>query len=114
MLERMRDPGTHQAFQHFIANARWSADAVWRHLRDTIPGRTGFLTREDSFPKQRPHSVAVARHYCDELGKIAQLSDGGDRPLQASMLGATLYLPLVADAGAAHRGRIPAGVRTQW
>jgi hypothetical protein len=50
MLERMRDPGTYQAFQHFIANAPWSVDAVWRHLRDTIPDRAGVLTREDAFP----------------------------------------------------------------
>ena len=30
MLERVRDPGTYQAFQHFITDAPWSADAVWR------------------------------------------------------------------------------------
>ena len=29
MLERVRDPGTYQAFQHFITDAPWSADAVW-------------------------------------------------------------------------------------
>ena len=27
MLERVRDPGTYQAFQHFITDAPWSADA---------------------------------------------------------------------------------------
>ena len=27
MLERVSDPGTYQAFQHFITHAPWSADA---------------------------------------------------------------------------------------
>ena len=40
MLERVREPGTYQAFQHFITDAPWSADRVWRHLRATIPDRT--------------------------------------------------------------------------
>jgi hypothetical protein len=29
MLERVRHPGTYQAFQHFITGAPWSVDAVW-------------------------------------------------------------------------------------
>ena len=37
MLERVHDAGTYQAFQHFITDAPWSADAVWRHLRATLP-----------------------------------------------------------------------------
>jgi len=40
MLERIRDPGTYQAFQHFITDAPWSAETVWRQLRATIPDRT--------------------------------------------------------------------------
>ncbi len=72
MLERVRDPGTYQAFQHFITDAPWSADAVWRQLRATIPDRTGVLILDGtSFPKQGPHSVGVARQYCGALGKIA-------------------------------------------
>jgi SRSO17 transposase len=43
MLERVRDPGTYQAFQHFITDAPWSADAVWRQLRATIPEWTSVL-----------------------------------------------------------------------
>ena len=34
MLERVSDPGTYQAFQHFITDAPWSAERVWRQLRD--------------------------------------------------------------------------------
>ena len=72
MLERVRDPGSYQAFQHFLTDAPWSADAVWRHLRATIPDRTGVLILDGtSFPKQGLRSVGVARQYCGALGKIA-------------------------------------------
>ena len=40
MLERVSDPGTYQAFQHFITDAPWSAERVWRQLRAAIPART--------------------------------------------------------------------------
>ena len=43
MLARVRDPGTYQAFQHFITDAPWSAEHVWRVLRATVPERTGVL-----------------------------------------------------------------------
>ena len=79
MLERVRDPGTYQAFQHFITDAPWSADAVWRHLRATIPDRTGVLILDGtSFPKQGPHSVGVARQVLRRAGEDRQLPDRGD------------------------------------
>jgi SRSO17 transposase len=37
MLERVSDPGTYQAFQHFITDAPWSAERVWRTLRARMP-----------------------------------------------------------------------------
>ena len=72
MLERVTDPGTYQAFQHFITHAPWSADRVWRQLRTVIPERRGVLILDGtSFPKQGRRSVAVARQYCGTLGKVA-------------------------------------------
>jgi SRSO17 transposase len=117
MLERVRDPGTYQAFQHFITDAPWSADAVWRHLRATIPDRTGVLILDGtSFPKQGPHSVGVARQYCGALGKIANCQTAVTVALwtgaRAWMLGAALYLPeswLTPEQRT--RGRIPASMR---
>jgi hypothetical protein len=119
MLERVRDPGTYQAFQHFITDAPWSADAVWRHLRASVPDRTGVLILDGtSFPKQGPHSVGVARQYCGALGKIANCQTAVTVALwtgaRAWMLGATLYLPdawLTPEQRT--RARIPASVRGQ-
>ena len=119
MLERVRDPGTYQAFQHFITDAPWSADALWRHLRTTIPDRTGVLILDGtSFPKQGPHSVGVARQYCGALGKIANCQTAVTVALwtgaRAWMLGATLYLPESwLTAPQRTRARIPPRVRGQ-
>jgi len=119
MLARVHDPGTYQAFQHFITDAPWSANAVWRHLRATIPDRTGVLILDGtSFPKQGPRSVGVARQYCGALGKIANCQTAVTVALwtgaQAWMLGATLYLPESwLTAAQRTRARIPAAVRGQ-
>ena len=72
MLERVTNPGTYQAFQHFITHAPWSADRVWRHLRTMLPERRGMLILDGtSFPKTGRRSVAVARRSCGTLGKVA-------------------------------------------
>ena len=119
MLERVRDPGTYQAFQHFITDAPWSADAVWRQLRATVPDRTGVLILDGtSFPKQGPSSVGGARQYCGALGKIANCQTAVTVALwtgaHAWMLGARLYLPeswLTPEQRT--RARIPAAVSGQ-
>ena len=119
MLERVSDPGTYQAFQHFITDAPWSAERVWRQLRAVIPERTGVLILDGtSFPKQGRRSVAVARQYCGTLGKVANCQVAVTAALwtgvRAWMLGAALYLPeewLTPEAR--QRARIPATVRFQ-
>ena len=59
MLARVTEPGSYQAFQHFITDAPWNADAVWRRLRAVIPEREGLLIFDGtSFPKQGTHSVS--------------------------------------------------------
>jgi SRSO17 transposase len=119
MLARVIDPGSYQAFQHFITDAPWSADAVWRHLRTLIPEREGLLIFDGtSFPKQGPHSVGVARQYCGALGKIANCQVAVTAALwtgaRAYLLGTALYLPTawIPDAARA-RARIPASVKFQ-
>jgi SRSO17 transposase len=119
MLERVRDPGTYQAFQHFITDAPWSAERVWRHMRATVPDRTGVLILDGtSFPKQGAYSVGVARQYCGALGKIANCQTAVTVALwtgaRAWMLGAALYLPeswLTSEQRT--RARIPAAIRGQ-
>lgn len=119
MLERVHDPGTYQAFQHFISHAPWDVTRVWRQLRAVIPDRTGIVILDaTSFPKQGTHSVGVARQYCGTLGKVANCQVAVTAALwtgaRAWMLGAALYLPeawLTADAR--QRAKIPAAVRFQ-
>jgi SRSO17 transposase len=119
MLARISAPGSYEAFQHFISNAPWGAEHVWRRLRATIPDRAGVLILDGtSFPKQGTYSVGVARQYCGTLGKIANCQVAVTVALwtgaRAWMLGASLYLPEAwLTPEARQRARIPATVRFQ-
>jgi len=119
MLERVHDPGTYQAFQHFISHAPWDVTRIWRHLRAAIPERDGVVILDaTSFPKQGVQSVGVARQYCGTLGKVANCQVAVTAALwtgvRAWMLGAALYLPeswLTVEAR--RRAKIPPAVRFQ-
>jgi SRSO17 transposase len=119
MWARVSDPGTYQAFQHFITHAPWSAAAVWARLRAHVPARTGILILDaTSFPKQGGASVGVTRQYCGALGKIANCQVAVTVALwtgtEAWLLGATMYLPETWLTPAERtRGRIPATVKFQ-
>ncbi len=98
MWARLSDPGTYQAFQHFITHAPWDAESLWKRLRARVPERTGVLILDGtSFPKQGTASVGVARQYCGARGKIANCQTAVTVALwtgtRAWLLGATLYLP---------------------
>ena len=98
MWARLSDPGSYQAFQHFITHAPWDADALWKRLREVVPERTGVLILDGtSFPKQGTASVGVARQYCGSLGKVANCQVAVTVALwtgaRAWLLGGQLYLP---------------------
>lgn len=98
MWARLSDPGTYQAFQHFITHAPWQAETVWKRLRAVVPERTGVLILDGtSFPKQGTASVGVARQYCGARGKVANCQVAVTVALwtgaRAWLLGATMYLP---------------------
>jgi SRSO17 transposase len=117
MWARLSDPGTYQAFQHFITHAPWQADTMWKRLRAVVPERRGVLILDGtSFPKQGTASVGVARQYCGARGKIANCQTAVTIALwtgtRAWLLGATLYLPeewLTPQQRT--RARIPAAIR---
>ena len=119
MWERVHDPGTYQAFQHFISHAPWDHARIWRQLRAVIPDRDGVLILDaTSFPKQGTQSVGVARQYCGTLGKVANCQVAVTAALwtgaRAWMLGAALYLPETwLTREARQRAKIPATVRFQ-
>jgi SRSO17 transposase len=119
MLERINDPGSYQAFQHFVTHAPWNPERVWRRLRAVIPVRRGIVILDGtSFPKQGTASVGVARQYCGALGKIANCQVAVTAALwngvRAWLLGAVLYLPQewLIPAGR-RRGHIPRAVKFQ-
>jgi SRSO17 transposase len=120
MLARVTEPGSYQALQHFITDAPWNAEVVWRRLRAILPERRGILILDEtSFPKQGPHSVGVARQYCGALGKVANCQVAVTAALwtgrRAWPLGALLYVPEAWATDATRRitTRIPASVRFQ-
>ena len=117
MWARLSDPGTYQAFQHFITHAPWDAETLWKRLRERVPERIGVLILDGtSFPKQGPASVGVARQYCGARGKIANCQTAVTVALwtgtRAWLLGATLYLPEEwLTPRQRTRAQIPAAVR---
>src|ERR1700730_12469921 len=115
MLARVTQPVSYQAFQHFITDAPWDADRVWRRLLEILPERPGVLLLDaTSFPKQVLHSVGVARQYCGALGKVANCQVAVTAALwtgtRAWWLGVLLYLPppWIDDADRRAAGPIPA------
>jgi SRSO17 transposase len=115
MLARVTEPVSYQAFQHFITDAPWDADRLWRRLLEILPERRGVLILDGtSFPKQGSHSVGVARQYCGALGKIANCQVAVTAALwtgaRAWWLGVLLYLPQpwIDDADRRAVARIPA------
>jgi SRSO17 transposase len=120
MLARVTEPGSYQALQHFVTDAPWNADAVWRRLRAVLPERRGILILDEtSFPKQGAHSVGAARQYCGALGKVANCQVAVTAALwtgrRAWALGALLYVPeaWTADADRRTTARIPASLHFQ-
>ena len=116
MLSRVTDPGSYQAFQHFITDAPWSADRVWRQLRAILPEREGLLIFDSTtFLKQGQHSVGVGRQYCGLQRQIVNCQKAVTCALwtdaRAYLVGAALYLQeeWLTDVARA-RARIPGTV----
>jgi SRSO17 transposase len=119
MLSRVTEPGSYQAFQHFITHAPWSADRVWRRLREVLPERQGVLIFDaTTFLKQGRDSVGVVRQYSGREGQIvncqAAVTAALWTGLRAYFVGAALYLPheWMTDEARARAG-IPATLAFQ-
>ena len=97
MLARVTEPGSYQAFQHFITDAPWSADRVWRRVRAVLPAREGVLIFDSTtFLKQGRHSVGVGRQYSGLQGQIVNCQKAITAALWSGtctyFVGAALYL----------------------
>ncbi len=116
MVARVTEPGSYQAFQHFITHAPWSAERVWRRLRTGLPERQAVLIVDaTTFLKQGHQSVGVGRQYgglqrqmtnCQKAVTVAMWTGA-----RTDLLGAALYLPeeWLTEAARA-RARIPTTV----
>ncbi len=119
MLSRVIEPGSYQAFHHFVTHAPWSAERVWRRLRDVLPERDGLLILDaTTFLKQGRHSVGVVRQYCGLQRQVANCQKLVTAALwtgaRAYFVGAALYLPELWDsAEGRRRGQIPPTVPRQ-
>jgi SRSO17 transposase len=119
MLARIHDPGSYQAFQHFMTHAPWDVAPVWRRLLARVPDRCGVLILDDTgFPKQGTHSVGVQRQYSGTLGKIGNCQIAVTAALwtgaRAWLLGAELYLPQSwLTSSRRQQAHIPTRVRFQ-
>ena len=73
MLARISAPGSYEAFQHFISDAPWVAEPVWRRLRATTPDRESMLIldRRVRFGGRQPR----ARLRVSNAGLREQLGD---------------------------------------
>jgi SRSO17 transposase len=114
MLARVTAPVRYQAFQHFLTDAPWEAEAMWRILRRELPERAGVLIFDDTgFPKKGDQSVGVARQYTGTLGKIGNCQVAVTATLwggaRAWLIGAALYLPedWLRDRARCQKARIP-------
>jgi SRSO17 transposase len=119
MLARVTEPGSYQAFQHFITHAPWSAERVWRRLRAILPEREGLVIFDaTTFLKQGQHSVGVGQQYCGLQRQVTNCQKAMTVALwtgaRAYLLGAALYLPdeWLTDL-ARVQARIPPAVRFQ-
>jgi SRSO17 transposase len=120
MLARVTEPVRYHAFQHFITDAPWEANAVWRVLRSQLPERDGVLVLDDTgFPKKGDHSVGVKRQYTGTLGKIGNCQVAVTANFwtvaRSWLVGAALYLPSewLTDRARRRKTHIPTGVRFQ-
>jgi SRSO17 transposase len=72
MLARVSDPGSYQAFQHFLTDAPWETEPLWRLLRRRVPARTGTVILDGTgFSKHGTHSVGVQRQYSGTSERLA-------------------------------------------
>ena len=96
MLAHIHDPGSYQAFQHFITHAPWEVAPGWRRLR-ACPIAGGVLILDDTGFPTGTYGGRAAALILGTLGKIGNCQIAVTAALwtgvRAWLLDAELYLP---------------------
>lgn len=116
----------HQSLHHFVAKAPWKETKLLAAVRTFVLPKIeqqapigGWIVDDTGIPKKGKHSVAVARQYCDELGKqdnyqvavtLSVASDHASLPIALRH-----YLPEVwaKDAARCKKAGVPKDVTFQ-
>ncbi len=103
MVERIPE-SNYQQLQHFISDSEWDAKAVMKdvaentnHSLESLTGQRGLILDESGNQKAGKNSVAVARQYIGNVGKVCNAQVGVyaglSRGNKIGLVGAKLYLP---------------------
>lgn len=119
LLTRIHDPGSYQAFQHFITYAPWEVAPVWRRLLSRMPDRRACSSWMTPASPSRARTrwacsgstrARSARSAIARIAVTAALWTG----MRAWLLGAELYLPQTwLTRERRQQARIPARVQFQ-
>lgn len=120
MLARVTEPVRYHAFQHFITDAPWASDDVWRVLRQELPEREGIAVLDDTgFPKKGDSSVGVKRQYSGTMGKVGNCQVAVTANFwtgaRSWLVGAALYVPKewLEDRARCRKAHLPKSLRFQ-
>lgn len=75
------DPNAVRGLDQFVGAGGWEAPGLLRRLQELVAQALGhpdgmLIVDGSGFPKQGPHSAAVARQYCGAVGKVTNCQEG--------------------------------------
>jgi SRSO17 transposase len=128
-VDPRRVSARHQSMHHFVASARWEAEALLRVAREYALEQLerhepvgAWIVDDTGMPKKGTHSVGVSRQYCGALGKQDNcqvvVTVSAANPTMSIPCAYRLYLPegWAKDPRRCEQAGIPRdiGFQTKW